>query len=137
MNYNTRNLYIEYKTNKEYRQVIREVFNQDCSSQEEELNKYDLDEESYDEMLYDNNTMLNILDTIYLNTKSHYMFQTLYDLAAAKMMSINREIGLSVLYSYDYFYLMHICLCIYLDYPEQFNEACPYYIELIDKLKKK
>ena len=137
MNYNTNNIYIEYKTNKEYRECIRKVFYQNCTTQEEELKKYDLDDESYDEMLYDNETMLNILDTIYLNTKSNHMFQKLYDLAAAKMMSINREIGLSVLYSYDYFYLMHICLCIYLDYPELFNESLPYYIELINILQKK
>ncbi len=137
MNYNTPSPYIEYTTNKQYRETLRRTFYQKCETQESELSKYDLDDETYDEMLYDDETMMNILDTIYLNTKYNPLFQVVYDLAAAKMMSINREIGLAVLFSYDYFYLMHACLCIFLDYPEQFGETCPFYIQLKEKLEKR
>jgi len=91
----------QYKTNKEYRQTLRDFFKMELPNIQH-LNE-DIDEESLDELLYDEKAVENGLNEIYAKTKLKKAFQTLYEAAAAKMISMDHETGLAVLLSYDYF----------------------------------
>jgi hypothetical protein len=104
---------------------------------ETKYNMDELDEESLDEMLYDHDIMSQTMEQLYRVTQSNVLFQTVYDLAAGKMFSTDQTIGQVILFSYDYFYLFHACLCVFFHSPELFDETCIYYLELKDKLMKK
>jgi hypothetical protein len=94
----------------------------------------DIDEESRDEMNYDEDTASHVMDHIYQATSTNPVFQCLYDSAAALMFSEDREIGLCVLFSYDYLVCFHPCLCCFFTQPEEFTEAHPTYIRMREKL---
>ena len=97
-----------YTTNKEYRQCIRSAFYMEDQDLEDQYE--DLDEESADELNFDMDRAETVMQELYLLTKEDPVFQELYDLAAATMLSEDRQIGQSVLFSYDYFRLFHNCL---------------------------
>ncbi len=109
--YNT-NIKVEYNDNMSYRECLRKVTNMNI----EKLNipwdqmDDDLDEETKDELLFDQDAMNGSMDYIYEKTKSNNKFIQLYLLAAAKMFSENHDIGLAVLFSYSYFTDFHLCL---------------------------
>lgn len=102
---------VSYTNNREYRKCLRELFNMKCIMNED-LN--DIDEETMDELLYDENTMSAIMDEIFNATKNNELFNELYDLAAARMFSTDRTIGQAVLLSYDYLCIFHNCLASFL-----------------------
>lgn len=129
---------LTYNDSKEYRDVIRRVFKTDDIKITENslLKKEDVDEESWDEFLFDDTTMTKALDDIYEKTEDHPLFAELYEIAAAQMISTDSHIGQAVLMSYDYFRLYHPCLCTFLSSPDAFNEKCKYYIQLKYALTK-
>lgn len=134
MNYNVSQLIIEYHNDTEYRETIRKLFNMKHikrDTKEEEI----MDEVTADELDYDYETINKTMDELYEKTKDNPLFQTLYDLAAAKMISLDRTIGQSVLFSYNYLYLFHACLCVFIMCPNEFTEQCEYYRELKTKLE--
>jgi hypothetical protein len=139
--YDTSNPFIEYTANKEYRACIRNIFGINKTTIMGHLEKQyilnDLDEETIDELCIDLDCMDGLMKDLYEITKNNVLFQTLYDYAAAKLISIDRTIGQCILFSYDYFYLFHPCICVYLTHPDQFTEECPYYIQLKEKLSRK
>jgi hypothetical protein len=98
---------VAYDTNEEYRACLRNVFfmrdvDPDCG---------DLaDEESRDELNYDEDTLAVAMNTIYEKTVGNDTFSELYLLGAAKMISTSKDIGMVVLLSYDFFSLFHLCL---------------------------
>lgn len=118
------NMSYTYSNSTEYRDVFRKITNQSISPPE---NIYDIDDETLDENHYDEKQVSNFLDTIYKNTKDSVWFQTLYDSAAAKMISTDREIGLAVLCSYDYLAAFYNCYLEYVESPETFNEQTSAY----------
>jgi len=74
------------------------------------------------------------MDFVYDQTKENLFFQKLYDSAAGKMLSQDREIGLAVLYSYDYMLLFHNCFVEYYRNPLEFNDEKDCFIQLSKKL---
>jgi hypothetical protein len=104
---------------------------------ESNYNTKELDEETLDELLYDSDKISDTLRELYELTKENLLFQNLYTLAAAKMISTDLTIGQIILFSYDYLYLFHPCMCVFLVSPEEFNESCTYYLQLKDKLEKR
>ena len=88
-------LEIKYADDAEYRNCIRQIFGT---------------ENSDDDMLYDDKTVSTGLDYIYEKTKSVPVFRDLYLIGAAKMLSSDLEIGMAIVFSYDYFELFHLCL---------------------------
>jgi hypothetical protein len=134
-------LYVEYNNTREYRNVIRKIFKMDMKKMEEEVNnEYEtegMDEETKDELLYDNEKSIYMMDKVFDLTKNNALFLKLYELAAAKMLSCDHLIGECILFSYDYLYFFHLCLCRFIKNPEDFNEDCIEYIQLKEKLKKK
>jgi len=94
--------------------------------------------ETIDEYNYDSAAIAKYLDRVYEQTKSRPEFQRLYVAAAALMFSENPEIGLAVLFSYDY--LAHF-FQIYANYSKspavwsaQEDEV---YQKLIDRIETK
>jgi hypothetical protein len=74
------------------------------------------------------------MDFVYEKTFESALFQELYDIAASKMISMDRSIGLAVLFSYDYMALFHRCLCCYFTKHEDFTETHDSYVSLKKKL---
>jgi len=94
----------------------------------------DWDEETIDEMSYDEDAASKILDQIYECTKHNILFYKIYINAAAKMMSLDPDIGLAVCMSYDYFKCFCECLELYRKTPAQFTENSKPYKDLYTKL---
>jgi len=61
------------------------------------------DNESYDELLYDEDAMKIGMKTILDKTRENILFVELYTLAAGRFLSEDIEIGLCVLLTYDFF----------------------------------
>ena len=129
-----------YTTNAQYRQCLREIFKmnpQICDAKVSDTEKHNqeaIDDETADEMRYDNDAVEKIMDHVYDKTKNHPLFQELYNKAAAKMISIDQEIGLCILFSYDYLLLFRNCLDVFLKSPQDFKAETPEFIALMTKL---
>ena len=134
LNYNVSKIFLEYKTNQEYRKNIREIFNMKPAPENTDS---DFDDDTNDELDYESQKIEKTMNELFEQTKNIVLFQTLYDLAAAKMISLDRYIGQSILFSYDYLYLFHACLCVFIVSPIEFDEKCEYYIQLKEKLEKR
>ena len=126
------NVKIEYENNKQYRQCLRNVFSMDISNLDIPFDQIeDLDDETEDELLFDENAMIKSMDFIYEKTNNNAYFIELYKIAASKMFSEDENIGLAVLFSYDYLKDFTQCLNDFIIYSktEKINE-------LIKKIKK-
>ena len=124
-----------YTSNKEYRQIVRDFCKMNCPK----IDMEDLDEETMDELLYDALASKKTMDFIYEKTKDHPLWQGMYDKSAAKFFSENREIGLSVLFCYDFFWDFKHCWDFYLKSLEEetiqkFDENNEFYTSLNSKL---
>jgi hypothetical protein len=137
--YNFSNSTVCYDNNKSYRAILRHLFYIDSAEVLAELsntyeNLSDLDEETIDELTIDMTKMESTMEVLYDKTKDDPLFQKLYDLAAARMFSVDRKIGQSVLFSYDYLYLFHSLLYLRFFEPEQCNENHQLYVSLVRSL---
>jgi len=94
----------------------------------------DIDHITNDENNYDEESMSKEMDIIYEKTRNHKLFQYLYQHGAAKMFSMDQEIGLAVLCSYDYFHLFHMCLRDFFKNAKAFHEKSESYMCLTNKL---
>ncbi len=104
------NVDVNYQCNFKYRQCLRDVFTMNVTNMDASLNNIpDLDDETRDEMLFDENQVCKGLDYVYNLTKTNQYFNDLYYSAANVMFSEDPNIGIAVLYSYDYFYFFHLC----------------------------
>jgi hypothetical protein len=112
---------IQYTNDDEYRECMIHVFHYD-----------DTDENS------DNSYSTKLLDLIFEKTSVH--LREIYEKASAVIMMEDLDIGLAILFSYDYFSLFHLCLCDYLPLNEEeqieFPKKNQYYLQLLDKLNK-
>lgn len=138
--YDTTNPYIEYKDNSEYRTCIRSLFKIDVKTILNDLAQtYDIDSMdpvTLDELIYSGNIVMYIMDQLYNATKDNALFNELYLLSASKMISLDPALGQVILFSYNYLYLYHPCLCVFLNSPADFNDTCTYYIDLKKKLNE-
>lgn len=119
MNYNT-TYKVDYSNDCEYRQCLREVLKMNLSYSQEKIqqleatNEEEFDSETEDEMLFDDKTTAAIMNFIFEKTMDQPEFRELYLMAAAKLISENISIGMSICFSYDYFYLFHQYLVVFL-----------------------
>lgn len=104
-----------YNDNASYRQFLRTFFNMDVSNIEKDE---DDDDESFDEILFDNDACKRSMETIFHNTKTVSEFIQVYEKAAARMFSTDPEIGLAILCSYDHLWLFKL---VYDDFLENSN----------------
>lgn len=127
----------KYSNTKEYRECLRQFCKMNTKQYPQIIHSVDAlgwDEETIDEMSYDEDSMTKILDTIYEKTKDHPLFKKIYETAAAKMISLDPEIGLAIIMSYDYFSGFYACLDVFYKSPDAFTENAPEYIGLMKKL---
>ena len=130
----------KYTTNTGYRQCLRQIFqmNKDnypgsIKQLEEELGD-DFDKETRDEIEYDEESAGLMMQYILNQTKHLPLFQRLYELAAARFLSRDHEIGVAILYAYEYLPFFHECVCIFLNSPDSLNENTPAYKQLLELL---
>ena len=55
-------------------------------------------------------------------------------MAAARFLSRDHEIGVAILYAYEYLPLFHKCVCIFLNNPDGLTEETQEYSELVNLL---
>jgi hypothetical protein len=129
-----------YTTNTGYRQCLRQIFqmNKDnypesIKQLEEELGD-DFDKETRDEIEYDEDSAGLMMQFIRNQTKHLPIFQRLYELAAARFLSRDHEIGVAILYAYEYLPSFHKCVCIFLNNPDELTENTAAYKDLVGLL---
>jgi len=133
---------ISYHSNKEYRDCIRHIFkfSKNNISGYADLPKEhileNIDEESKDEMEFDIYKMEEGLNLLFEKTIGYPLFEELYILAAATMISTNVKIGQTVLFSYDYFHLFYVCLWHFFMKKNKKIEYLPEYQQLFFLIKK-
>jgi hypothetical protein len=129
-----------YETNTGYRQCLRQIFQMNSENYpaaikqlEEELGD-EFDKETRDEIEYDDESAGLMMQYIRNNTKLLPIFHKLYELAAARFLSRDHEIGVAILYAYEYLPLFHKCLCIFFNNAADLTEETPEYITLVEML---
>lgn len=122
---------VTYKNTHDYRNELRRIFLMNSSNYP--LIDDSVDDESRDELEYDDKAMSRALDHIYSKTKDNELFQEIYEKAAGCMLSNDPEIGLTILCSYDY---LDVFIPCYREYMLNgiFNTTSIYYINLFNKL---
>jgi hypothetical protein len=126
-----------YSSNKQYRQAIRQFFHMNIHTVEAEIKQCNYDEETCDELLFDEKAMSVGMTNILEKTIGNQLFDELYSLAAVQMISIDKETGLCILLSYDYFYDFCNVWNAYSENPDHFSEANTYFIILKNRLGKR
>jgi hypothetical protein len=102
------NQIVTYDDDVSYRKQIRDVFSMNCSP----ISDYDA--VTNDELMYEDDAMTKSLDEIYAMTKDVPDFIHIYTTTAGFMLSTDPNIGLAVVFSYDYFDKFHPCLVDFL-----------------------
>jgi len=129
---------IDYVDNKGYRQFLRGIFEMNSGNYQEKINSIksveELDEETEDEISYDEEAASKTMDKIYEKTKKNALFKNLYKIAASKMLSEDETIGQAVLFSYDYLKDFYLCLVDFYNERENFIDKNQNYINLLKKI---
>lgn len=132
-----------YDSDQEYRAFLRQIVKMDPAKfYETEDIKCDpsdpnVSAETIDEYNYDIDAVKTYLDEVYRKTKDHPLFQRLYTAAAALMFSVDPEIGLAVLMSYDYLAWFYNSYTGFNKNPEEFTEKDEFYSRLIERIETK
>lgn len=121
---------VDYENDSQYRACLRKTF---CMITPGDLYT-DVDAITLDENDFDGEATTQAMDFVFARTHHNPLFCYLYDQAAAKMLSTDREIGLAVLFSYDYMALFHKCIQCFLERPDEFTRDCGEYKELHNKI---
>jgi hypothetical protein len=106
----------------------------DISNIEPEIKPCDYDDETYDELLFDESAVNIGMTNIIKKTKGNILFDELYDLASAKMFSTNKETGLCILLSYDFFSDFYHLWKSYIENPTTFSKTNEYLVRPVRKL---
>jgi len=130
--YDTSVTEISYTSDQEYRAVFRRIFRMKLMPTDVDM---EIDAITADEWNYDANAASALMDAIFDQTVTHPLFQELYDYAAAKMFSLDRTIGMAVLFSYDYFPDFHRCLCVWMKDPLAWTNAHASFVTMLEKIK--
>lgn len=132
---------VEYDSDRGYRENLRCVFKMNKESIRKKIEdmcdkiEENFDEETIDEVGFDEEAANRAMDDVFERTKNNKGFQEMYKLAAGKMISVDRKIGLAVCFSYDYFVYFHRCLKEYLDNGNVVMEDSNCFKEMIQRLK--
>ena len=134
--------FLSYNDNFEYRDTLRRVFCMNTSVILEKLHKKypnfaTFDEETRDELCFDNDAMDKGMNYIYGQTENCEVFREMYLIAAGFMLSENTDIGLAVLMSYDYFTLFYSVLRVFFQEGEPVLLLSTEFRELQKRLKRK
>lgn len=109
---------IEYNNEKEYRKCMREVFQMNPENYPQDMSEYD--DETKDEMEYDEKAVSNAIYYIMNLTEKEPLFQELYLLSAATILSEDIMTGMMILFSFDNLAQFHNILKIFFN-PELYD----------------
>jgi len=98
----------------------------------ENHNQEELDQETRDELAYDEVAVNKTVDYVLDCTKDVPEFEELYKMAARRMMSEDPEIGIAILFSYDYMQRFHQCLIEF--FQGRWSKDSESYRELVKQL---
>ena len=130
-------LNIQYSNNTEYRRSLRNVFSMNKVNFPD-ITLLELDDETMDEMMYDDTSANSAMDYIYNHTKENPDFIVLYEKAASFMFSTDFDIGLTILLGYDYLDLFHLLLQSFFSNDNNYQLSTTIeYIQLYNKLHQK
>lgn len=142
--YDTSCMEISYSSDREYRATFRSIFgmssnNNTLLSQDtptDTMNDSD-DDITEDENDYDVGAATHVMDEIYEKIQHDGLFRELLDHAAGKMLSLDPSIGLTILFSYDYFAAFHRCLCVFLAATQAstWSREHPAFVTILEKIK--
>ena len=131
-----------YDSDQTYRAFLRQIMQMDPTkfyeTEDIQCDPSDprVSEETIDEYNYDGAAVAKYLDGVYDLTKTRKEFQRLYTAAAALMFSEKPDIGLAVLFSYDYLACFYTVYTNYLKNPTSWDaETDEFYIKLIDRIE--
>ena len=113
------NLVISYHDNAGYRNSLRQLMSMKPVCPWDTDTLCEIDQESQDEWNCDDTVVGTFLDAVYAHTKDNEQFRKLYVAAAGAMISEDPNIGLAVLFSYDYLCSFHQCLCHFFQHSSQ------------------
>ena len=88
-----------------------------------------------DENEFDDNAASNAMDYVFSQTKEEPLFQKIYQIAAAKMISTDLQTGLAICFSYDYLGVFHKCLYQYLQNPTEFTKESSCFQSMMKKIE--
>lgn len=136
---------VQYTNDKEYRATIRTLCNMSSNvlafaKSEEEVD--DIDEITRDEWDFDQDAITKLFDFIYSTTVKEPILNAIYKTAAGFMLSEDPNIGLAVLFSYDYLMDFHPVLCDYFLFIQDengtktFDSTLPSAVHLRQRLSK-
>ncbi len=78
---------------------------------EDLINIFDIDENNFDNI----DNMEVILTELYNKIKNNNDLKECMIICASQLISENEELGLCILFSFDYMYLTHLCISEYLE----------------------
>jgi hypothetical protein len=128
--YDTSLVEVSYANDTEYRAVFRRVFGMKPVPRDA-----DMDALTADEIDYDVEAASRAMDNVYERTASDPLFQELYDLAAAKMFSLDRTIGMAILFAFDNFAHYHQCLRLFFLEPASWTRSHPTFVAMLNKIE--
>lgn len=141
--YNTDFYVMNYYNSRTYRLCILRAFNIHDSNDEfynlSETER-DCDSDSEEETdifndLYNNEAITRGFDYVFESTKNNPAFQDLYKTAAGKqLLSEEADLGMVLLFAYDYFPLFHKCLYVFFNNNGEFTNTTDEYVKLKNKL---
>ena len=102
-------LTIEYSNNTEYRHCLRKLFKMNPINYPD-ISEMDLDEVTKDEKRYDLQAATITMDYIYGITNYIPEIMKLYEKSASFMFSTDPNIGLTIMFGYDYLDLFHLVI---------------------------
>lgn len=131
---NWENMRIQYSNTTEYRQLLRDLFSMDKKNYPVHSLDPDIDVESKDELEYDEEAAKAFMDNVYNKTKNIPLFRDIYLRGASFMLSQDMNIGIAIMFSYDYLNFFIPCYMDFCKNPDNFNKQNASYQNLYQKL---
>lgn len=131
---NWQHMHIQYTNTTEYRQVLRVLFSMDKQKYPIHSLDSDIDVESKDELEYDEHAANIFMDNVYHQTKDVPLFRDFYLKGASFMFSQDINIGIAIMFSYDYLEYFIPCYIDFCKDPDNFNNQTSSYKILYKKL---
>lgn len=131
---NWKNMRIQYSNTTEYRQLLRDLFSMDKQNYPVHSLDPDIDVESKDELEYDEEAAKAFMDNVYNKTKNIPLFRDIYLRGASFMLSQDMNIGIAIMFSYDYLNFFILCYMDFCKNPDNFNKQNASYQNLYQKL---
>ena len=129
-------LNIRYSTDLEYRKCLRDVFQMNPLNFQD-VSQMDLDDITTDEMMYDETAANDTMEYVSTHTIQRSDFISLYEKTASFMFSTDHNIGLTILFGYDYLDLFHPLLTLFFSNTNIDSiSSTREYKQLYDKLHK-